>query len=126
MTTTLTMRSSSSVRDCYLTLICQFAGLTPAGDLARSGKDVAVDILEVGLRLFHCEPLVAARLLEHLPTRCDAMKRVARRHGLDIGVEQFLRCVEIVRRNGLDELTCAGELHGRDPDPADSISTDRA
>ena len=38
----------------------------------RPGNDVALNILERRLRLFHGELLVSARLLKHLPARCDA------------------------------------------------------
>jgi hypothetical protein len=72
---------------CDLTLIGHLASLAPASDLVRPGKDVALQILELGLRLFRRELLVSAGLLKHLPARCDAMKRVARRHGFDLGIE---------------------------------------
>jgi hypothetical protein len=53
----------------------------------RPGDDVALKLLELRLRLFHGELLVSARLIKHLPARCDTTKSGARRHGLDIGIE---------------------------------------
>jgi hypothetical protein len=40
----------------------------------RPGNDVALNILELRLPLLHSELLVSARLLKHLPARCDATK----------------------------------------------------
>ena len=102
-------------------LIRHFAGFTPASDLVRTGNDVAVDVLELRLPLFHGELLVSARLLKHSPARHDASKGVARRHGLDIGIEQLVRRLEIMRRDSFEKPTCAGELHGRDVAPANTI-----
>src|SRR4030095_1639989 len=65
---------------CEVTLIRHFAGFTPASDLMRPGNDVALDLLELRLRLLHRELLVSARLLKHLPACCDATKAAARRH----------------------------------------------
>jgi hypothetical protein len=76
---------------CEVTLIRHFASFTPAGDLVRPGNDVALNILELRLRLFHGELLVSARLLEHLPARGDTTKGAARRHGFDIGIEELFR-----------------------------------
>jgi hypothetical protein len=59
----------------------------PASDLTRFGDDVAVHVLELGVRLFHRELFVAGRLLEHLPARCDVTNGAARRHAFDIGAE---------------------------------------
>jgi len=70
-----------------VTLIRHFASFTPTSDLTRPGNDVALDILELRLGLFHGELLVSARLLKHLPARCDATKGAARRHRFDIGIE---------------------------------------
>jgi hypothetical protein len=53
----------------------------------RSGEDLALDILELGLRLFHGELLVSGCLLKHLPARRDAAEGAARRHGFDVGIE---------------------------------------
>src|SRR5919204_5940306 len=53
-------------------LVRDLAGFTPACDLMRPGNDVALDILELRLRLLHGEFLVSARLLKHLPARSDA------------------------------------------------------
>jgi hypothetical protein len=79
----------------------------------RPGNDVALNIFEHRLRLFHGELLVSARLLKNLPARCDAMKGAAWRHGFDIGIEQLFGRVQVMRDNSLDELACAGELHRR-------------
>jgi hypothetical protein len=87
----------------------------------RPCHDVALDILELGLRLFHGELLVSARLLKHLPASRDTTKGAARRHGLDIGIELLFRRLQIMRRHSIDELTGAGELHGRNVTPADTI-----
>jgi hypothetical protein len=78
---------------CEVTLIRHFASFTPAGDLVRPGNYVALNVLELGLRLFRGELLVSARLLKHLPARCDTTKGAARRHGLDIGIEERFRRV---------------------------------
>jgi len=88
-----------------------------------SGDDVALNILELRLRLFHGELLVSARLLKHLPARGDTTKGAARCHGFDIGIEELLRCLEIMRRNSLDELTCAGEPHRRKAKPPSTRSS---
>jgi hypothetical protein len=72
---------------CKVTLIRHFAGFAPASDLMRPGNHVALDFLELRLCLFHGELLVSARLLKHLPARCDATKAAARRHRFDIGIE---------------------------------------
>jgi hypothetical protein len=40
------------------------------------------------------------------------VERVARRHGLDLAIEEGLRCVEVVRGDRLDELPRAVEAHG--------------
>jgi hypothetical protein len=53
----------------------------------RVGNDVAVNFLELGLRLLQLELLVSARLLKHLPAGSDATKGAARRHRFDIGIE---------------------------------------
>jgi hypothetical protein len=53
----------------------------------RPGNDVALNILELRLRLFHGELLVSDRLLKHLPASRDATKGAARRHGFDIGIK---------------------------------------
>jgi hypothetical protein len=53
----------------------------------RLGNDVALNILELRLRQFYGELLVSDRLLKHLPTRRDAAKGAARRHGFDIVIE---------------------------------------
>ena len=53
----------------------------------RAGNDVALNILELRLRLFYGELLVSARLLKHLPARFDAAKGAAWRHGFDIRIE---------------------------------------
>src|SRR5262245_43417572 len=103
---------------CKVTLVCRFAGLTPASDLTGPGNDVALNLLELRLRLFHGELLVSTRLLKHLPAGCDAAKGAARRHGFDIGIEQLFRRVEIMGHDSLDEPTCAGELHRRNLTPA--------
>jgi hypothetical protein len=87
----------------------------------RPGDDVALHIPELRLRLFHGELLVSARLLKHLPTRCDATKSAARRHGLDIGMQELFRCLKIMRRHRLDELTRTGERHGRNLAPPSEI-----
>ena len=83
--------------------------------------DVALNILELRLRLFHGELLVSARLLKYLPTRCDATKGAARRHRFDIGIEQLFRRLEIMCGDSLDELTCPGELHQRNLTPANRV-----
>ncbi len=83
----------------------------------RSGNDVALNFLELRFRLFHGELLVSARLLKHLPPRRDTTEGAARCHGFDIGIEELFRRLEIMRRDGLDELTCAGEPHRRNPSP---------
>lgn len=102
-------------------LVRHFACFAPAGDLTSPGKDVAVNILELRLRLFHRESLVSARLLKHLPARRDATKGPARGNGLDTGVEELFRRLEIMRRNSFDELTCASGLH-RIPARLDSMT----
>jgi hypothetical protein len=53
----------------------------------RPGNDLAFDLLEITLRLFHGELLVSARLLKHLPARCDATKRAAGSRGFNFGIE---------------------------------------
>src|SRR5215218_3191035 len=55
--------------------------------LVRPGNGVALDLLELEPRLFYSELLVSARLLKHLPARCDAAEGAARRQGLDIRIE---------------------------------------
>jgi hypothetical protein len=57
--------------------------------------------------------LVSARLLKHLPARCDATKGAARRHGFDILIEELLGRVQVMRDDRFDKLACAGELHRR-------------
>jgi Bacterial transcriptional activator domain len=79
----------------------------------RPGDNVAVELLELRLRLFQGELLVSGRLLKHLPACSDATKGAAGRHGLDVGVEELLRRVQIMCDDSLDELSCAGELHRR-------------
>ena len=101
-----------------------FARLTPASDLMRPGEDVPFGLLELGLRLFHGELLVSDRLLQGVPARCEAMKRAARRHGFDIGVEHLFGRLEVVRDDSLHELTRTGELHGRKLAPADTTAQD--
>jgi hypothetical protein len=51
------------------------------------GNDLAFDLLEITLRLFHGELLVSARRLKHLPARCDATKRAAGSRGFNIAIE---------------------------------------
>jgi hypothetical protein len=70
-----------------IALIRHFAGFTPASDLMCAGNEVAVNFLELGLRLFHLELLVSARLPKHLLAGLDATKGAARRHRFDIGIE---------------------------------------
>ena len=77
----------------------------------RPGNDVALDLLELRVRLFRGELLISTRLLKHLTARCDATKGAARRHRFDIGIEQRFRRIEIMRDDSLDELTCVGEPH---------------
>ena len=92
----------------------------------RPGDDVALDLLEDWRRLFRCELLVSDRLLEHLPARLDTAKGASRRHGFDIRVEERFGRIEIMRRDGLDELTRAGELRlGQRYVPERSISSIR-
>jgi hypothetical protein len=87
----------------------------------RPGDDVALNISELRLRLFHGKLLVSARLLKHLPARRDATKAAARRHRFDIGIEELRRRLELMRRDSLDELTRAGELPRRSLTPAKTI-----
>jgi hypothetical protein len=87
----------------------------------RPGDDVALNILELRLRLFHGELLVSACLLKHLPARCDATKAAAWRHSFDIGIEQLFCRVQVMRDDSLDELSCAGELHRRNLVSANAI-----
>jgi len=70
-----------------IALVRHFAGLTPASDLVCASNDFAVNFLELGLRLFHLELLVSARLLKYLPAGLDATKRATRRHRFHIGIE---------------------------------------
>ena len=88
-----------------------------SGRTLRPGRDVALDILQLRLRLFHRELLVSARLLKHLTARCDATKGPTRSHGFDTGVEELFRGLEFMRRNSFDELPCASVLHRRNPNP---------
>ena len=55
---------------CKVTLIRHGTSLTAASDLTRPDHNVALDILELNLRLFRGELLVSARLLKHVPARC--------------------------------------------------------
>jgi hypothetical protein len=87
----------------------------------RPGNDVALNILELRLRLVHGELLVSARLLKHLPARCDAAKTAAWRHSFDIGIEQLFGRVQVMRDDGLYELARAGELHRRNLVSANAI-----
>jgi hypothetical protein len=87
----------------------------------RPGNDVALDFLELRLRLFHGELLVSARLLKHLSASRDATKGAAWRHSFDIGIEQPLGRVQVMRDDSLDELACAGELHRRNLVSANAI-----
>ncbi len=100
-----------------VTFIRHFAGFAPASCLVRPGDDVALSILELRLRLFQDELLVSASLLKHLPACWNATKSAAWRHGFYIGIEQLLRCLEIMRRDGFNELTCEGQLHLCHPTP---------
>jgi hypothetical protein len=59
----------------------------PVSDLTRPGNDVALNLLELRLRLFHSELLVPTRLLKHLPARCDTTNRATGRHGFDTRIE---------------------------------------
>jgi len=70
-----------------VTLVRHFAGFTPARDLVSSRNHVAVDVLELGLRLVDRELLVAERLLQDLPACHDASNGPSRRHGFDVGIE---------------------------------------
>jgi hypothetical protein len=99
--------------ECEVALVCDFAGFTPTCDLMRSGNDVAIDLLELRLCLFHGELLVSARLLKHLSARCYATNAAARRHRVDIGIEEPFRPLEIMRHDSVKELTCPGERHRR-------------
>jgi hypothetical protein len=54
--------------------------------------------------------LVSAGLLKHLPTCCDSTQTAPRRHDFDIGIQQLLRRLEIMRHDSLDEFTNAREL----------------
>ena len=76
-----------------VTLVRHFAGFTPASGLTRPGNDVALNMLELRLRLFHGELLIPTRLLKHLPARCDPANRATGRHGFDIRIEQQFRCL---------------------------------
>jgi hypothetical protein len=87
----------------------------------RPRNDVPLNILELRLRLFHSELLVSARLLKHLPARCDATKAAAWRHSFDIGIEQLFGRVQVMGDDSLDELACADELHRRNLVSANAI-----
>lgn len=64
------------------------AGFTPAADVARAGKDVILDLLELELRRFDLEVFrPRLHLLDEHPPGRDAAKRSARRDGLDVGME---------------------------------------
>ena len=76
----------------------------------RPGDYVALELLELRLRLFQGELLISGRLLKHLSTCSDAMKAAAWRHGLDVRIEEPLGRVQVMRDDSLDELPCAGEL----------------
>jgi hypothetical protein len=77
MTILTTLSWSSVRRRANSSLVCDLVRFTPASDLSRPGNDVSLDLLEPRLRLFHGELVVSARLLKHLPARCDA-RRVPR------------------------------------------------
>ena len=68
-------------------LVCDFARLTPAGDLMRPGNDLAFNLLEIKARLLYGELMVSAGFLEHVPARFDAAKRAAGSRGFNIGIE---------------------------------------
>src|SRR5262245_26521608 len=87
----------------------------------RPGNDIALNVLELRLRLFDGELLVSARLLKRVLAGCDATKSAARRHGFDIGIEQLCGRVEVMRDNSLDELACAGASHRRNLVPTNAI-----
>jgi hypothetical protein len=72
---------------CKVPHIRHFGSFAPASGFMRPGNDVALDLFELGLRLFQGELVVSARLLKHLSARCNATKGAARRHRFDIGIE---------------------------------------
>jgi hypothetical protein len=97
-------------------LIRGLAGFMPASDFMRPRNDFAVNLLELRLRLLNGELLVSARLLKDFPSGCDPAKRAALCDGFDIGIEEVFSCVEVMRRDCLDEPTCTREVHGATKD----------
>lgn len=88
ITTTLAIRSSSSVKRTAKSR--SYATSPVARQRAVScvlANYVALSLLELGLRLFQGELVVPDRLLQHLPARRDATKGAARRHGSEPRVE---------------------------------------
>ncbi len=77
----------------------------------RPGDYVALEVLELRLRLFHGELLVSAGLQKHLPARRDAPKGAAWSHRFDIGIQELLGRVQVMCDDSLDELSCTSEPH---------------
>lgn len=94
-----------------IALVGHLAALPPAGHLTRPRNDNALDVLEPGLGLFLGELLIADRLSKHVAASGDAAKAPARRHRFDVGIEELLRRVQVVRDHCLDERPSAIELH---------------